>query len=256
MTEPRNKLTARDLMTPDVITVAAGSSLAGAIAIMDRHGFSQVPVMRDGRPAGLLTETDVRRALTGGRGDLPALELASPLPEMAAPDSRLSAVLQLLQKQEAVLVARADGALAGIITYWDLLVLTRPSLLVKEVELLLRRVVAVTYAEKYGPDWWPNVPPDLRKNAEDEHRADGDDDASPEHMLGHTSLWALIQIFRGARPDLGEESFQRLHRIRQFRNKVAHLYVLTPEEEAEIRDLCPKMGDWLVSQLPPGMGLD
>lgn len=250
MTEPANKLTARDLMTPNVVTLAAGADLAGAIAVMDRTGFRKLPVVRDGKPVALLTETDVRRALAERRSDLPVERLASALPKTAVPDSRLSTVLQLLQDQEAVLVTGDGGVLAGIITYWDVLVLARPPLMVKEVELLLRRVVAATCEKRYGPDWWGRLPEDLRRRAEEEHRADEDRGATPEHMLGHTSLWTLIEIFRKLRPELGDDAFGRLHRIRQLRNKVAHLYVLTAEEERNIRELCPAVGDWLISLMP------
>jgi CBS domain-containing protein len=251
VTELKNKLTAGDIMTSSVQTVAAGESLVAAMAIMDRDGFSQVPVMEGAKPVALLTETDVRRALAAGRQDRPVADLASPLPETVEPQARLSSVLELVQQQEVVLVVTADGDLAGIITYWDVIVLARPALMVKEVELILRRVVAAAYAAKYGPDWWPQVPADLRQQAEQEHRSDEDTaPATPEHMLGHTSLWALIEIFRKVRPDLGDDRFQLLHQVRQFRNKVAHLYVLTDAEQRRLTALCREVGGWLVTLLP------
>ncbi|HWI63278.1 MAG TPA: CBS domain-containing protein [Symbiobacteriaceae bacterium] len=254
MAEPKNKLTAREIMTSDVVTVAASSDLAGAMAIMDHKGYSQLPVMRDGKPVALLTETDVRRALAAGRQHLPVAELSSPLPQTAAPETRLSGVLQLLQADETILVLQGEN-LVGIITYWDLLVLSQPALMVQEVELILRRVVAVLSEAKFGPNWWNRLPQNLRERAEEEHKADNDEPATPEHMLGHTSLWSLIEIFRFLRPDLGNSHFDRLHRVRQLRNMVAHLYVLTDEEQTEIRTLCPQVGDWLVTFLPEGVPL-
>lgn len=255
MTEPRHKLTARDLMTADVVTVPAGSSLAEAIAIMDRLGFSQLPVMRDGKPEALLTEADVRRALLDGRSEQAVDQAASALPPAVEPQARLSHVLGLLQEQETVLVINPGGDLAGIVTYWDILVTAQPALLVQEVELILRRVVSTMYQDKYGPDWWNQVPKELRQRAEEEHRADSDQPATPDHMLGHTSLWSLIEIFRYIRPNLGDHQFDRLHRIRELRNMVAHLYVLSMDELQEIRQICPAAGDWLISLLPPHAGL-
>ncbi|MDF2627227.1 MAG: hypothetical protein K0R39_1058 [Symbiobacteriaceae bacterium] len=255
MTEPRHKLTARDLMTAEVVTVAAGSSLAEAIAIMDRHGYSQLPVMRDGKPEALLTETDVRRALLESKADQTADQAASPLPAVVEPQARLSHVLGLLQEQETVLVVGPDGSLAGIVTYWDILVTAQPALLVQEVELILRRVVSAMYQAKYGANWWDSIPKNLRERAEEEHKADRDAADTPEHMLGHTSLWSLIEIFRNIRPNLGDERFDRLHRIRELRNMVAHLYVLSAEELREIRQICPAAGDWLITLLPPHTGL-
>jgi CBS domain-containing protein len=255
VTEPRHKLTARDLMTADVVTVPAGSSLAEAIAIMDRHGYSQLPVMRDGKPEALLTEADIRRALLENQTEQTVDRAASALPAAVEPRARLSHVLALLQEQETVLVIDTEGGLAGIVTYWDILVTAQPALLVQEVELILRRVVSSMYQEKYGADWWDQIPKDLRQRAEEEHKADRDEAATPEHMLGHTSLWSLIEIFRHIRPNIDDHQFDRLHRIRELRNMVAHLYVLSAEELREIRQICPAAGDWLISLLPPHAGL-
>lgn len=255
VTEPRHKLTARDLMTADVVTVPVGSSLAEAIATMDRLGFSQLPVMRDGKPEALLTEAGIRRALLDRGTEQRVEEAASPLPAAVEPQARLSYVLGLLQEQETVLVINPDGSLAGIVTYWDILVTAQPGLLVQEVELILRRVVSAMYQAKYGPDWWGQIPKDLRQRAEEEHKADRDEPATPEHMLGHTSLWSLIEIFRNIRPNLGDAQFERLHRIRELRNMVAHLYLLSADELREIRQICPAAGDWLVTLLPPHAGL-
>lgn len=252
--EPRNKLTAREIMTPDVVTVDADSDLSAAIGVMDSMGYSQLPVMQHGKPVALLTESDVRRALARGQGHLPVADLASPLPRTAGPETRLSGVLQLLQADETILVMEGE-TLVGIVTYWDLLVLSQPALMVQEVELILRRVIVVLSEAKFGPDWWERLPKNLRDRAEEEHQADREEGSAPEHMLGHTSLWTVIEIFRFLRPDLANHHFDRLHRVRTLRNMVAHLYVLTDEEQAEIRSLCPEVGDWLVTFLPPNVPL-
>lgn len=249
----QNKMTAREIMTRRVQTVPARGSLTDALAIMDQERFSQLPVMQGEKAVALLTEADIRRAILAGRADLPVGELASPLPVLLRPSSRLSAVMAALQDQDTLLVVSSSGRLRGIITYWDALVLARPHLLVKEVELLLRRVVAAACEQRYGPDWWPKVPEDLRTPAENEHRNDDDKTAtpSPEHMLGHTSFWALIEIFRWVRPEISEDRFQELHQVRQYRNYIAHYYRLTKAQVQELVRACTLAGDWLEQFLPP-----
>lgn len=248
---PKHELVARDIMTASVRTVNQDSSLHDALAIMDGEGYSQVPVMDGRKPIALLTEADARRAVMQNRLDRSVLELASPLPLLISPATRISRVLHALEEQESILVVSDKGLLAGIITYWDVMVLSRPYMMVKEVELLLRRVVAATYQQAHGPDWWDEIPLNLREQAEREHGSDREDgDDSPEHMLGHTSLWALIEIFHLGRPDLDDRHFGELHEIRKFRNKVAHLYILTPAEQRELTERCLQAGDWLEGLLP------
>lgn len=243
----RQVMTASDIMTRSVRTVPEGATLSRAMAIMDSYGISQVPVMRGDAPVALLTEDDARHALVQNLQDRPVEKLASPLPDLLSPDSRISEVLQSLQQQNSLLVVSDDGGLAGIITYWDVVVLARPHLFVKEVELLLRLVVATQCDRRYGGDWWEKVPEDIRLRAEQEHQADKAEfpNPTPEHMLGHTSFWGLIETFRWVSPDLEESQFAELHRIREMRNKVAHYALLTPEEQRELVTDCLKAGDWL-----------
>jgi CBS domain-containing protein len=52
-----------ELMTREVITVAAGDSLADAIALMQAHGIKRLPVVENGRLTGIVSRADVLRAL-------------------------------------------------------------------------------------------------------------------------------------------------------------------------------------------------
>lgn len=240
-------LMARNLMTSDVRTVTVRDSLAKALALMEEGDFDQVPVMEGAKPVGLLTESDIRRALLDQKQEAPVGELASPLPALLTPETMLSEVLSALQAEEAVFVADDTGSLVGIITYWDVLVLGRPFLVLTEGELLLRQVVAAVYEQKYGPNWWGHVRDDLRERAEQEHRNDrGDQPATPEHMLGHTSLWALIEILREARPDIPEDRYEALHLMREYRNRTAHHYIMTPAEVTALIEHTEQVRDWLL----------
>jgi len=240
-----HSLRALDVMSPDVKSVDETQSLLEAIMVMDRYGYGQLPVLSNGKPVGLLTEGDVRQSLLAGRQSAPVSEAASPLPDLVEPITRISYVLHSLQHQDSVLVVGPDQTLVGIITYWDILILTRPALMVKEVELLLRQVVADAFKQDHGPDWWGKVPNDLRRRAEEEHDEDEDEAPTPEHMLGHTSFWVLIELFRHIRPQHQEEHFDLLHKVREFRNRVVHYYKMPTEELERLALRCRQAGDWL-----------
>ncbi len=244
-----NNLRARDLMSCFVKTVQPDTSVLDAAAIMDAGGYSQLPVVEGRKPVALLTEADVRRALIKHRRKSPVREAASPLPSLVTPDAHLSEVLHELSDQDSILVVADTGELSGIITYWDILLVARPFLMVSEVELLLRNLVAAAYQKAYGPDWWHKVDEHLRRRAEEEHAGDGVSDPSGQHMLGHTSFWALIETFRDVAPHLPGERFEHLHSIREMRNRVAHHYQMTPDEVRRLVRECMKARDWLEQAL-------
>lgn len=60
-------LTAGDVMTRDVVSVSAGEELSVAADLMDRRRLKRLPVMRDGKLAGILTRTDLVRVLSEAR---------------------------------------------------------------------------------------------------------------------------------------------------------------------------------------------
>lgn len=251
----KQKLTARDLMTAEVKSVSREAPLTEAITLMDANGFSQVPVVDGPTPVALLTEADVRRALLAGRQELPVADLASPLPELLEPGDRISRVVAALQTQEALLVVEGE-ALRGIITYWDALRFSQPFVMVTEVELVLRRVVSALCERKLGTDWWGKLPQSLREGAEREHHEDEAEPPTPEHMVGHTSFYGLNAIFRYIYPQVTEDQFHDLDRIRVLRNMVAHHYILTDADVAELVQLCFRVGDWLEALLPPDESLN
>jgi predicted transcriptional regulator len=110
------------LMTRRVRTVDASAPLAAAEEIILRENVSHVPVVREGRVVGVISELAVlrshRRADHSGRGITVAQAMEPPLPEVP-PDARMSRILDLLEEHTAVLVAER-GRPVGIVTRWDL----------------------------------------------------------------------------------------------------------------------------------------
>lgn len=242
---------AGNLISGRIQTIAKGSSLQEAVEILQKGGFSQVPVVEQERPVALLKLDDALRAYTDGRQHEPVEAIASPLPPLLQAKDGLVDLLAHLDDYSSLLIVDPDGSLRGIITYWDVLKIARPYLSVSEIELLLREVCATEYEKAYGKDWWDNIRPDLRNVAEREHQSDrSEGDSSPRHMLGHTSMWALIEILRDVKPEYGQKRYELLQRIRVMRNRVAHHYRLEPEEVAEILRACTEARTWLEELVP------
>ncbi len=114
-------LTAADVMNRTVVTVEGGADLARAAQLLERGGFSQLPVVDEGRVTGSLSETGVLRALARAEGRRSRVreiqEVAYPQVDESFPADLLTG---LLGRYPAVLVAHR-GDLRGIITRADLI---------------------------------------------------------------------------------------------------------------------------------------
>ena len=114
-------LRAEDVMNPTIVTVDAGAALSDAALVMERHGFSQAPVLEEGRVTGSISENSVLRALQRPEGRKirvrDAQEGTYPQVDAQFPADLLTV---LLSRYPAVLVVKR-GALCGIVTRADLI---------------------------------------------------------------------------------------------------------------------------------------
>lgn len=55
----------RDVMTTDVVSIAHDETLEAVVALMEKNRIKRVPVTRDGRVVGILSRSDLLRALIG-----------------------------------------------------------------------------------------------------------------------------------------------------------------------------------------------
>jgi len=111
-------LRARDLMHSPVVSVAPDDSVHETTELMDEKGYSQVPVVREGSPQGLIGTSDVRQRSEENVGDLPVAEVMGESMTAVEPDATLDAVDSHLDHNDAVLVVE-DGETVGIITEAD-----------------------------------------------------------------------------------------------------------------------------------------
>ena len=114
-------LRALDVMNRTVVTVEGGADIGRASQLLERGGFSQLPVIENGRVTGSISETALLRALA--RPDArrtrvrEVQEVAYPQVDESFPADLLTG---LLSRYPAVLVVHR-GDLRGIITRADLI---------------------------------------------------------------------------------------------------------------------------------------
>lgn len=104
-------------------SVAAGEPLRRALALIEEHDVSQLPVLRGAEVVGTLEEGEVLRVALA---DPAALDkpvdaiMGAPLPVVAS-DEAADAVAKLLAARHAAVLVREHGAITGILTRFDML---------------------------------------------------------------------------------------------------------------------------------------
>jgi predicted transcriptional regulator len=111
-------LRARDLMHSAVVSVEPDASVHETIELMNEKGYSQVPVIRDGTPQGLIATSDIRQRAEDNVGELPVAEVMHESLTTVEPDEPIDAVDAHLDHNDAVLVVEG-GETVGIITEAD-----------------------------------------------------------------------------------------------------------------------------------------
>jgi predicted transcriptional regulator len=111
-------LRARDLMHSPIVSVEPDASVHETTELMDEKGYSQVPVLRDGIPQGLIATSDIRQRSDDNVGELPVAEVMHEAITTVEPDATLDEVDAHLDHNDAVLVVEG-GQTIGIITEAD-----------------------------------------------------------------------------------------------------------------------------------------
>jgi predicted transcriptional regulator len=116
-------LRAEDLMNKPVVDVQPDDSVHETKEVMDDEGYSQVPVVRDGTPVGLIGNSDIRRrsepADAENVGRLPVDEVKRDAVASVEPDATIDEINDYLNHNDAVLVVE-DGETVGIVTEADI----------------------------------------------------------------------------------------------------------------------------------------
>ncbi len=119
--EANPHLLARDVMNPGVTTLEASTSLPAAGELMEKRGFSQLPVVEDGRITGGLSDTALLKALADpGRRRARVRDVQEPGYPQVGEDFPADLLATVLTRYPAVLVT-SRGELRGIVTKTDLI---------------------------------------------------------------------------------------------------------------------------------------
>jgi acetoin utilization protein AcuB len=125
-----DKKTVGDWMTKNPITVDAGASIIEAIHLLRERNVRRLPVMKNGRLVGLITEKQLMgympaKATTLDQWELhyliartPVTEAMNPTPHTVRPETPLAEAARLLhdRKLNGVIVVDEAGDMVGIMT--------------------------------------------------------------------------------------------------------------------------------------------
>jgi len=109
---------AEDLMHSPVYGIEPDDSIAYAIETMNQEGYSQLPVVRDDYPVGIVTLSDIRRVEDDEPGELPVADVMRESITTVAREATIDEIDTHLDHHEAVIVIE-DGEMIGIITDAD-----------------------------------------------------------------------------------------------------------------------------------------
>lgn len=113
----------REIMRRPVHGVEARATLDEAAALSRAHHVRHLPVLQDGRLAGLVSDRDLRAAHGAGKpGGTPVSAIMAAKPVTIAPDARASqAAERMLRHKFSALPVVEAGELVGMLTLTDLM---------------------------------------------------------------------------------------------------------------------------------------
>ena len=114
---------AKDLMNPNVITIAPRDRVKRARELMKEHGISQIPVVDKNKVVGMITETDILNGYEdydAAISDFLVEDVMGAPPLAVRKSTHISAVIELLKQEQALIVVENEKLL-GIITRADII---------------------------------------------------------------------------------------------------------------------------------------
>ncbi len=116
---------AAEVMSSPVISVQTNAKLSDCVAVMKKHGISQIPVLAGERPVGSVTETHILELLAEANNTSqllarPVSRFMKPALPIVNEETQIEALFSLFNYVPAVLVSSADKV-EGVITKIDLL---------------------------------------------------------------------------------------------------------------------------------------
>ncbi len=120
----RSRKYALSIASKPVVTLSLRDTLRDAFRLMDKYGFSQLPVVdNDGRVVGTVYESTILRALINEGEDVlekPVEKYMEPPLPMLKEDATIDDAICVLEHNSAALIVDDDGRPLGIITRIDI----------------------------------------------------------------------------------------------------------------------------------------
>lgn len=110
---------AEDIMHTTVVSVEPDDSVLNARDMMLEAGFSQLPVIQDGRPMGIISNADIRHVQEDNVAERPVNEVMSESVTTVEPETTLDEIGVYLDHNSAIIVVEG-GSTVGIITEADI----------------------------------------------------------------------------------------------------------------------------------------
>ncbi|MFQ5788344.1 MAG: CBS domain-containing protein [Thermodesulfobacteriota bacterium] len=109
----------KNCMTPDPITIRPGEDVKFAFHLLRKHRFRQVPVVKDGKLVGIITDRDLRGVID--QENIVVESIMTPDPITILEDATLEGAAQILRNRKinALPVLSKNNELVGIITVTD-----------------------------------------------------------------------------------------------------------------------------------------
>jgi len=129
--EKEERTVAKDIMNTKIVFIKKTDEVEKVIKVMNRHNYSQIPVLERGHPVGMVTEKTIFDLVSNGKNLSKILNktieevMYDSLPTIKE-DESLDSVSALLKTNPAVLVVKG-GKAEGIITKSDIFKLTKKS---------------------------------------------------------------------------------------------------------------------------------
>jgi len=107
----------------EIISAATSDAIGDVVAKFKEHGISQMPVVEEGRLAGILTETDVLTSLVSGRftGETSVAEVMVRRVSTVGMHADASELPRIFERGEVALVIDDDRKILALITKLDLI---------------------------------------------------------------------------------------------------------------------------------------
>lgn len=121
------ELNARNIMTPEVISVRHDEPVSKAIELMTAHDVSQLPVTKEGSPVGCVEEDHLVALLSSYLNNPKkfykrnVMDVISGYFPVVSPDAPLPQILELFIRGHEGILVKDAGKVLGIITKIDVL---------------------------------------------------------------------------------------------------------------------------------------